>query len=238
MTQPFRGGATVYRSPLWPELDILYAPDRILIGADRSYRTLGNAPFRGGCGDGRRFVNWKVPLDYDCSDPEKAMRERLTEWGYDVDSTVGLQTAAHLTHASFEEEAGDAFRLLVCATAGTGNAARAGLGRETFSAYAPGTVNVIVLIDGRLTDAAMANAIVSATEAKCAAFADLDVRDRDYADRVATGTTTDAVLIAVSRSDAYAQIHRYAGAATTLGNAIGRLVYRTVSEAAGTQGEP
>jgi len=237
MTQPFRGNASSFCSPLWPELEIRYEPDHVFIQCGQTYQTISNAPYRGGPGSGDLFVNWKVPLDYDCTDPVAMMREALVKWGYDPETAIGLQTAAHITHTSFAEETGDEFKLLVCASAGTGNSARAGLERETFSAYVPGTVNIMVLIDGRLTDSAMVNAIISATEAKSAAFADLDIRDRSYG-CVATGTSTDAVLVAVSQSESYRHVHRYAGAATTIGNAIGRLVYAAVHEAVRTQGEP
>ncbi|MFB9277767.1 adenosylcobinamide amidohydrolase [Cohnella cellulosilytica] len=236
-TQPFRRGAASYASPLWPELSIRYETDHISIACGRSYETLSNAPYRGGPGSGERFVNWKVPLNYDCADPAAMMHEALIRWGYDPAKAVGLQTAAHLTHAAFAEEAGDECRLLVCASAGTGNAARAGLARETFSAYEPGTVNLIVLVDGKMTESARVNAVITATEAKSAAFADLDVRDRSLG-RTATGTSTDAVLVAVSQSERSRYVHRYAGAATTIGNAIGRLVYAAVHEAVRTQGEP
>ncbi len=237
MTQPFRGGAASYMSPLWPELRIRFGQDHLSVECGRIYQTLSNAPYGGGPGSGERFVNWKVPLHYDCADPSAMMREALIGWGYDPAKAIGLQTAAHLTHASFFEEGGDECRLLVCASAGTGNAARAGLARETFSAYEPGTVNLMIVIDGKMTEGAMVNAVISATEAKSAVFADLDVRDRSLG-CTATGTSTDAVLVAVSQSDRYRHIHRYAGAATTIGNAIGRLVYSAVHEAVRTQGEP
>jgi len=238
MVQPFRGGgSTRYQSSMWPELDIRFATDHVSIATGAiSYQTLSNAPYRGGWGSGSRFINWKVPLSYDCSDPSSMMRAELSQWSYDPATVVGLQTAAHITHMSFAEETGDEFKLLVCSSAGTGNAARAGLHRETFSAYTPGTINIMILIDGKMTYEAMVNAVISATEAKSAALADLEVRDRSH-DRVATGTSTDAVLVAVSQSDRYAYTHRYAGAATTIGNAIGRLVYETVHEAVRTQGE-
>ncbi|MFC5704029.1 adenosylcobinamide amidohydrolase [Cohnella faecalis] len=236
MTQPFRQAVSRYRSPLLPELLVQYEADRILIHSNAVHDVLSNAPCNGGWARANRFVNWKVPLSYDCTDPESMMLTELEKWGYDRAATVGLQTAAHLTHASFAEEAGDEFKLLACATAGTGNAARAGLARETFSAYEPGTVNIIVLIDGKMTPSAMVNAVISATEAKSAAFADLQIKDCRH-DRIATGTSTDAALIAASQSSAYGPVHRYAGAATTIGNAIGRLVYDTVHEAVRTQGE-
>jgi adenosylcobinamide amidohydrolase len=237
MSQPFRDTAvTIYHSPLWPELRIQHAREHILVHSEIPYEVLSNAPYNGGFSRGNHFVNWKVPRSYDCSDPAAMMADELKTWGYPIQSAIGLQTAAHLTHASFAEEIGDEFKLLVCASAGTGNAARAGLVRETFSAYTPGTVNIMILVEGRMTPSAMVNAVISATEAKSAALDDLRIKDYSY-DRIATGTTTDTVLVAVSQSDSYIPIHRYAGAATTIGNAIGRLVYTAVHEAVRTQGE-
>jgi adenosylcobinamide hydrolase len=236
MTQPFRNAKSIYYSALWPELHIQYSEDHVLVQSNDSYEVLSNAPYNGGLSSSRSFVNWKVPLNYNCSDPAAMMQAELRKWGYDPATAVGLQTAAHITHTSFAEELGDEFKLLVCVSAGTGNAARAGLERETFSAYEAGTVNIMIIIDGRMTSSAMVNAVISATEAKSAAFEELSIRDHSYG-CIATGTSTDAVLIAVSQSSTYEQTHRYAGAATTIGNAIGRLVYAAVYEAIRTQGE-
>ena len=239
MTQPFRNHRFTYCPSLWPELLIQYAEDHVLIQSEQTYEVLSNAPYNGGPSRSKRFVNWKVPMNYDCTDPALMMLAELSRWGYDPATTVGLQTAAHITHTSFAEELGDEFKLLVCASAGTGNAVRAGLERETFSAYEPGTigtVNIMILIDGRMTSSAMVNAVISATEAKSAVFDELRIRDHSY-DCIATGTSTDAVLIAVSQSDTYAHTHRYAGSVTTIGNAIGRLVYATVHEAVRTSGQ-
>ncbi|QMV44108.1 adenosylcobinamide amidohydrolase [Cohnella cholangitidis] len=237
MTQPFRDiSVKSYLSPLWPELDIRFAEEHVLIRSEKLHEVVSNAPYRGGLSNGNHFVNWKVPRSYDCSDPEAMMAYEMHKWGYPAQSAIGLQTAAHITHTSFAEESGDEFKLLVCASAGTGNSARAGLIRETFSAYVPGTVNIMIFVDGKMTPSAMVNAVISATEAKSAAFDDLRIQDYSH-ERIATGTTTDTVLIAVSQSDSFLPVHRYAGAATTIGNAIGRLVYETVHEAVRTQGE-
>lgn len=236
MTQPFRGSEAVYKSPLWPELHIRYAPDHVCIHSREHFEVLSNAPYNGGMHSGNRFINWKVPLSYNCSDPSAMMLAELKKWEYDPSVSIGLQTAAHITHSAFAEEVGDEYKLLVCASAGTGNAARAGLERQTFSAYVPGTVNIMVWIDGKMTSSAMVNAIISATEAKTAAFDDLRIKDASH-DCIATGTSTDTVLIAVSQSDTYKNIHRYAGVVTTIGNAISRLVYAAVHEAIRTQGE-
>ncbi|MCD1259142.1 adenosylcobinamide amidohydrolase [Paenibacillus athensensis] len=127
------------------------------------------------------------------------------------------------------------------ATAGLGNKARAGLTLPAAALY-PGTINIIVLTNAQLTDAAMANAVITATEAKAAALQELAVRvaahgaqpaasglPADAALPLATGTTTDAVLIAATERG---RLCSYAGTATRLGYMIGRTVYESVLEAA------
>ncbi|MNN81267.1 Adenosylcobinamide amidohydrolase [compost metagenome] len=95
-------------------------------------------------------------------------------------------------------------------------------------AYRPGTINIMLGIDGLLTPAAMVNAVMTAAEAKAAALADLGITDPENG-LIATGTTTDAVVLAVSGSRRYGAEHVYAGTATDLGGAIGRLVYAAVT---------
>jgi adenosylcobinamide amidohydrolase len=157
------------------------------------------------------------------------MKEQIYGWGYPTDTTIGLQTAAHLTKLSVQEEVGDEFRLVCCATAGTSNATRAGYPRKTFSSYQFGTINLFILIDGRLSDVAMVNSIMTATEAKSAVLHDLGIQDTNNK-RIATGTTTDAIVISVSRDERFYHEHMFAGTATTIGNAIGRLVYQSIYE--------
>lgn len=118
-------------------------------------------------------------------------------------------------------------RVAAWVTAGLGNAARAGEARPLDRLY-PGTVNIIVAVDGRMTDAAMANAVITATEAKAAVFQDLRIRVGGTGS-IATGTTTDAVLVAATgrgRRD-----YVYAGTATRLGYLLSRAVYAAAEQA-------
>jgi adenosylcobinamide amidohydrolase len=165
------------------------------------------------------------------------LSERCAAAGADPRRTIGFMTAAKLTHASIQGLDGDRFRLLCCATAGTRNAARAGDPRATYSAYAPGTINISLFVDGRLTESAMAGAIVTATEAKSAALQELGVTERETG-RIATGTTTDAIAVCVSQRTGWGEPHAYAGSATSIGCSIGEAVFRAVHEAVRTQGEP
>lgn len=156
------------------------------------------------------------------------MEQKLVEWGYPVDQALGLQTAAYIHTVSIQEMIGDQFRIVCCVTAGVGNSARAGKKRKTFPAYQCSTINIFIFIDSSLTQAAMVNAIITATEAKAAALQDLAILDENG--QVATGTTTDAIVIAVSQNDKKYRTHQFAGAATSIGNAIGCLVYDALCE--------
>lgn len=240
MVQPFRAGEAlmVYESTCWPGLAFRYDREQhhIRMLAPEPLQTLSSAPYAGGSTVADHIVNVYVTKDYNRPDPIQHLESEIMAWGYPLDQTVGLLTAAKLTHASIAEAEGDQARIVVCTTAGTSNAARAGRARETFAAYAPGTINTIVAVDGRLAPAALVGAIITATEAKAAALQDLGITDPQDGD-VATGTTTDTVVLAVSQSARYGAEHQYAGSATTLGNLLGRLVYNTVYEAARTQGE-
>ncbi|GAF06083.1 hypothetical protein JCM16418_25 [Paenibacillus pini JCM 16418] len=191
--------------------------------------SLASSIHGGGLSRLRRVVNIYVDRFYNCDHPEQDIIQSLREWRYPIDTTAGLLTAVQLQHTSVLEEQGEHASIFCCSTAGISNAARAGAERTTFAAYKPGTINTILAINGRLTQSAMVNAMITAVEAKAAALADLDVRDPDNG-RVATGTTTDAIILCVSQNKDYPVEHHYAGTATDLGAAIGRTVYGTVTE--------
>lgn len=130
------------------------------------------------------------------------------------------------TEGSAEADpAADDGALTVCAfvTVGLSNKARAGEPAPAAALY-PGTINTIVIVNAAMTDSAMVNAVITATEAKAAALQDLGVTTASG--RAATGTTTDAVVIA-SAGEGYRR--EYAGTATRLGHLIGRAVYEAAA---------
>lgn len=236
LLQPFRQGTTQYRSLVWPGVTVdLINNEYLLLQSPVPLTTFSSAIWGGGMERGTHFVNWRVPLSYRCEDPVQLMADQIKKWGYPLEKTIGFQTAAKVTHGAIAEEKGDQYRLFCCVTAGTGNSSRAGKKRETFSAYECHTINIFLFIDGHLTPAAMVNGIITATEAKVAALQDLGIKDEEG--DLATGTTTDAIVLGVSQNQAYPRPHLFAGAATTIGNGIGRLVYETVYTAVSTQGE-
>ena len=130
--------------------------------------------------------------------------EVCEEMGVDPDRTALMGTAANMAYiahrsAEFEDLRADAF-----VTAGvSGNAARAGdparwsetdEGWTEVSPY-EGTINTILLLNFPLTPSAQARAVVTMTEAKSAALAELAVPSL-YSPAIATGTGTDQFCLA------------------------------------------
>ncbi|MNP18298.1 Adenosylcobinamide amidohydrolase [compost metagenome] len=214
---------------VWPGLTLTRQERHLLLHSPLLLDSLSSAIYGGGKGEIERIANIYVDRFYNCDHPEKDVENLFQEWGYPLDSTAGLLTAVKLEHAAILEEKWEQASLFCCTTAGVSNGARAGSKRSTFPVYQPGTINIMIMIDGRLTQAAMVNAVMTAVEAKSAALADLGIPDSENG-LLATGTTTDAIVIGVSQAASYDIEHRYCGTATDLGAAIGRVVYGTVQE--------
>ena len=228
MQQPFRHQdqpSTIE----YPFAAVDYCDERIVMRTHSLFSTLSNAVWNGGFAFANHFVNWKVPLDFDCQHPSQAMQHYLNDRQYPLKTSVGLQTAACLQRASLMFIETQHFACLCCVTVGTGNAVRAGQSRPTFSAYIPGTVNCMVLIDAKMTNSAMVNMLITITEAKTAALQDIGIHDSTNG-LLATGTTTDAVIVGVSQSHKYDNTYQYAGTATDIGHCVERIIYKCVQQ--------
>lgn len=236
MTMPFLDeSVTRYESKAWPGLMLTRNERHLLLHTPVPMDCLSSAIHGGGMKRIDRVANIYVDRFYDCSNPEKDVNKLFEDWGYDPGATAGLLTAVQLKHAAVLEESGKDASLFCCTTAGISNGARAGSERTTFPVYQPGTINIMLMIDARMTQAAMVNAVITAVEAKTAALADLGIRDAENG-LIATGTTTDSIVLGVSQSSTYPIEHRYCGTATDLGAAIGRVVYGTVTESLNAAG--
>ncbi|WNR43072.1 adenosylcobinamide amidohydrolase [Paenibacillus roseipurpureus] len=208
------------------------------ISSENPLRTLNSSPWGGGFGHHRFLMNRQVDKTYNEDDPAVEMEAFIAREGMNPHDTAGMLTAAWVQDVGFkemawplEDEYGDlvrieegaeaSLRVAAWVTVGLGNKARAGAVLPSTSLY-PGTINTIIVIEGHLTDAAMVNAVITATEAKAAALQDLNTTING---QIATGTSTDAVLIAATGKG---KTHRYAGTATALGYGIGRTVYEAI----------
>lgn len=195
-----------------------------IIESERPLKTLNSSMWGEGFGRHYRLMNRQVDRSYSCDDPMAEMIDFMRLRDVPVEGTAALLTAARVQDRGFSELSMDTgLRVCTWATAGLSNKARAGRERKPEELF-PGTINVITVIEGELTDAAMVNAVITATEAKTAALQDANIRlDGDQG--TATGTTTDAVIIASTQEG---PLFRYAGTATQLGHFVGRTVYESV----------
>ncbi|MGI6639399.1 MAG: adenosylcobinamide amidohydrolase [Desulfobulbus sp.] len=156
-------------------------------------------------------------------------------------SCATLGTAANMHNAAIVKETFSDLRVVAVCTGGVeGNAGRVGdpasvveteHGFERLpqvqEAPAQGTINTMLFISKPLIAGAMVRAIMTATEAKCAALQELAVGSR-YSEGLATGTGTDQIGVAAIREGGKPLTS--AGKHAKLGELIGRAVYAAIKE--------
>jgi len=96
----------------------------------------------------------------------------------------------------------------------------------------PGTINILLLTNARITDGGMARAVITVTEAKTAAFEDLHVPSSYTKNVQATGTGTDGMIVVSGTSGPPVT---YPGGHSRIGELMGKAVYEAVIEALGKQ---
>ena len=143
---------------------------------------------------------------------------------------VGLMTAVPMKQLVVDREQSGPVWIECFCTVGVTNAVRAGeslpMTRRMDGRHDPGTINIILVTNATLTMTAMVGAVQVATESKTGTLINNKVRSSSRTSSLATGTGTDAVVIASSLEG----IHRvpYSGTHTEIGAMIGRLVNRCV----------
>jgi ABC-type Fe3+-hydroxamate transport system substrate-binding protein/adenosylcobinamide amidohydrolase len=138
-----------------------------------------------------------------------------------------LFTGANMDNLAVKRSSAGGMTAYALVTAGARhNALRIAV--EGKAATGPGTINILVLTNRRLSPRAMARALVTVTEAKTAALEDLDLRSSyqplKYA---ATGTGTDNILVVRGEGPA----EDLTGGHSPMGALMARAVYAGVLEA-------
>ena len=106
------------------------------------------------------------------------------------------------------------------------------MAKDSGAYYEPGTINILLHVNMDLSPRAMTRAIISATEAKSCALADLDIRSAYQPLRyTATGTGTDNIIVVPSPGP----FIDTAGGHTKMGELIAKAVYQAVREAIAKQ---
>jgi adenosylcobinamide hydrolase len=197
----------------------------LIIKSRRQLHVLSSAVLNGGLTTSRVIINHHVPKGVHILRPERYLKEFLRKRDLEPNS-IGLMTAADIRNVSIVNHTKSEPRLSVVVTAGVSNAMAAGDDATHFQEK-PGTINMILVLDGNPTDGCLIEIVKTATEAKGLALRELDILSR-ASNRTATGTSTDTVTIA---STCRGEPIKYAGTATVLGSTISRHVIRAVKEA-------
>ncbi len=203
--------------------------DHIHLAFSTPQRVMSSAILNGGLVKADHIVNRKVPQDSSsCEAPDKSLRDyaNTQNWQGNV---VGMMTAASMNSLRIEQACIEGLDIAVLVTTGVNNARRAGdkadIQELLGATEEVGTINLILICSARLTDAAMLEAVMVATEGKAAALQEMAVLS-PVSGQLATGTGTDA--IAVVSGDGPQEI-AFCGKHVLLGECIGRLVIAAVT---------
>lgn len=166
-----------------------------------------------GIDGGRRkavaVLNHEVGKDFDHADPVAYMDTIASQMGIEGPRFYFL-TAVYMENLCVVRDQ----QVTAFVTAGVSNPCQV-----------PGTINVILVVHGRMSEGALASAVITATEAKAKALFGMGF---DF-----TGTTTDAVAVLSEepRTDVCGPIFfEYSGTGTDIGQSIYRCVKKGVEE--------
>lgn len=166
----------------------------------------------------------------------RKIQEKIAkDFGLKREEVAQMSTAADMDNLAVVTKTFKSFVVTALVTAGAEtNAQRTGVdeGTNIEGDEPKGTVNILLLTNARLTDGAMARALITATEAKTAAFEDLRIPSSYTKGVQATGTGTDSIIITTGITGPKVT---YTGGHSRIGELIGKAVYQAVIEALGKQ---
>lgn len=172
--------------------------DHLLIRLQKPHQILSSAVLNGGLQWADAVLNLRVPKHTDQHEPAETT---LARYGHSQGVTgklVGMMTAASMDSYRLARREADGVEIQILVTAGLSNARRAGDTAEYRHILSEpeeiGTINIILLTNASLTQAAMVEAIMMVTEAKAAALQNAKVIS-PVSGEIATGTGTDSVVL-------------------------------------------
>lgn len=179
-------------------------------------RSISSAALGGGIGTRHWVVNAQVPSDYARTDPDAHVQDIAAELECHDDG-VGMLTAAAVSRFTRHRDSGVAAYATVGIQYPTFAAAPTAVTDSSVATI--GTINVIAFAPVRLADAALVNAVLTATEAKTQALLEAGV--------AGTGTASDAICVI---SPTHGADTAFAGPRSEVGSALARAVHGAVAE--------
>ncbi|WSC74367.1 adenosylcobinamide amidohydrolase [Streptomyces sp. NBC_01724] len=184
------------------------------------WRVCSSAVLGGGIGPRAWILNAQVPGGYPRLDPDTHLAEIAAAEAL-AGPGAALMTAADVTAYTVAADEG------VTATVTSGLGVR-GWAADPAAGIdgppPPGTVNIVVTVPVALSDAALVNAVATATEAKVQALLDAGLD--------CSGTPTDAVCVAAPEPRPGAAAQPFAGPRSRWGSRLARAVHGAVLDGA------
>ncbi len=207
---------------IWSKTPLRMLSSAVLNGGLKEAYGIINVQVSESCGNDKNDEHWNA---------EEFLNRVVQRLQLPNGQVVGLMTAAKMQNVAVSTKKYDEITLTVFATAGTSIAVTAGESaaskKGSFQSEKCGTINIILLVDGNLTESCMVDALKTVTEAKTVALRELDVRSQFSGD-AASGTLTDTVAVACTKKG---DGIKFAGTFTMLGELIGKCVRETVKTA-------
>ncbi|MEV7415603.1 adenosylcobinamide amidohydrolase [Streptomyces sp. NPDC089919] len=198
----------------------------LLWRAGPGWRMISSAVLGGGVGVRAWVLNAQVSHGYRRTDPGRHLARLAHRYGAPGPG-VGLMTAADVQGYGRAADEG----VTAIATAGIGvRGWAASPAAGAAGPPPPGTINIVAAVPVALGDAALVNAVATATEAKVQALLE--------AGHDCSGTPTDAVCVAARVPAPGAPVHSFAGPRSEWGARLARAVHGAVLAAAPRAEQP
>lgn len=221
--------------------EIYYLKDTILVNFKHNRNGVSTSQLNGGtCELYKSVFNQHLSqdkIDYlESHDVCDYLINECNRLNIDSNYSTGLITLANMENLSIVNKSFKNLDVTAISTAGVRtNASRAGdpasYWQENGKFYF-GTINIILLLNAKLSKQTLMEAFMTATEAKSVALNNLKIPSQ-YSNGYATGTGTDGLCI-FSNLDSDDEITN-AGKHSKLGELIGRAVIESVTKAIGKQ---
>jgi adenosylcobinamide amidohydrolase len=213
----------------------LVLKDNVLaVLSETELTTVSSAIYNGGFKKVKAILNVQAPEEYSDrklhENPQKFIIDSAKKLGLS-ENFVGMVTAAAIEKFALVTKKNGDLTVTVTATAvdpeGNTCSHAESAGEPIKTEEMTGTINIMVLIDGNPTESCLVSSVLTATEAKAAALWELNIRSR-YSGAIATGTITDAIIVAKTNRGSPIV---YGGPASKLGQLVGYCTRKAVKEA-------
>ncbi|MER2189953.1 MAG: adenosylcobinamide amidohydrolase [Solibacillus sp.] len=201
--------------------------DYIQLAVYQPLKVVSSAVHNAGIGWYDTLLNRSIAWDYNIELVGEETLRFLEARQFAPTSTVVMLTAVPTNTVALQMFEAENCSIVVMVTAGVGNSIDVTRAYERNDAPYIGTINTWVIVNGKLSDEAFIQAMITATEAKTKALQEQNIIDANTG-TIATGTATDSLLIAATQQGTQLP---YAGPITELGKLIGHGVFETTVQA-------